>query len=86
VTSEARKMLGITGYKTLAMEGEIWVRRLMPQCLKSLFFCRGGGGGGCSGSGGGGIGIDSGSIGGSSSSRIVGAGASKPVAISTGLS
>lgn len=36
VTSEARKMLGITGYKRLALEGKMWGRRLMPQII--IFF------------------------------------------------
>jgi len=33
VTSEARKMLEITGYKRLALEGKMWIRRLMPQII-----------------------------------------------------
>jgi hypothetical protein len=56
VTSEARKMLGITGYKRSALEGKMCVRRLMPQIIiiflssSLLLLCGGGGGGGDSGS------------------------------------
>ena len=37
MTSEARKMLGITRYKRLALEGKMWVRRLMPQIIIHFF-------------------------------------------------
>jgi hypothetical protein len=38
VTSKARKMLGITRHKRLALEGKMYVRRLMPQIIIIFFF------------------------------------------------
>jgi len=55
VTSEARKILGITGYKRLALEGKMWVRRLILKslllfCCHNRCCCCGGGGSGSIGS------------------------------------